>query len=338
MELAARILCEAVFMRFDMHRRILAIAAAAVWASLSQMTFAADWPSKPVRIISPTSPGGVSDTLARMLAEGFADIFGQRFYVENRVGAGGLIGVAAAANAEPDGSTLVISGIAYTVIAPAASTNPGFHPMRDLAHIAYLGGPPIVFVVNPSIGVRSLVDLAEYARRTGTLNYGSPGVGTLGHFIAERFSREAKVPMQHIPNRGGSTAMMDLVAGTVGLVSTAWSSALGQIRGGQVIPIAVSSEVRLAEAPQVPTLKELGYPNLATSTWFGLSGPAKMPRDIVEKINQAVSEVLRRPAVRERIQRDAIEIRTMSPDEYTAYMASELQSWGPLAKQLAPQN
>src|SRR5262245_20593498 len=113
-------------MRFDMHRRILAIAAAAVGLSVSQMVFAADWPTKPVRIISPTSPGGISDTFARMLAEGFGDMFGQRFYVENRVGAGGLIGVAAAANAESDGSTLVISGIAYTVIAPAASTNPGF--------------------------------------------------------------------------------------------------------------------------------------------------------------------------------------------------------------------
>jgi len=326
------------FMRFDMHRRILAILVGAIGIGLSQIASGADWPTKPVRIISPTSPGGVSDTFARMLTEGFADMFGQRFYVENRVGAGGLIGVAAAANAEPDGSTLVISGIAYTVIAPAASPNPGFHPMRDLTHIAYLGGPPIVFVVNPTIGVRSVVDLADYARRTGTLNYGSPGVGTLGHFIAERFAREARVPMQHIPNRGGSTAMMDLVAGTVGLVSTAWSSALGQIRGGQVIPIAVSSEARLAEAPQVPTLKELGYPNLATSTWFGLSGPAKMPRDVVEKVNHAVSEVLRRPAVRERIQRDAIETKTMSPEEYTAYMASELQSWGPLAKQLAPQN
>jgi hypothetical protein len=176
-----------------MRLRILAILVAAVGVGLSQIASAADWPTKPVRIISPTSPGGVSDTFARMLAEGFADMFGQRFYVENRVGAGGLIGVAAAANAEPDGSTLVISGIAYTVIAPAASPNPGFHPMRDLTHIAYLGGPPIVFVVNPSIGVRSLADLAEYARRTGTLNYGSPGVGTLGHFIAERFAREASV-------------------------------------------------------------------------------------------------------------------------------------------------
>src|SRR6266705_138864 len=124
-----------------MHRWILAVAA--VGLSLSQIASAADWPNKPVRIISPTSPGGVSDTFARMLAEGFADMFGQRFYVENRVGAGGLIGVAAAVNAEPDGSTLVISGIAYTVIAPAASPNPGFHPMRDLTHVAYLGDRPL---------------------------------------------------------------------------------------------------------------------------------------------------------------------------------------------------
>jgi tripartite-type tricarboxylate transporter receptor subunit TctC len=325
-------------MESDMRRRILAIVFAAIGFGLSHIASAADWPTKPVRIISPTSAGGASDSFARMLADGFGDMFGQRFYVENRVGAGGLIGVAAAANAEPDGSTLVISGVAYTVIAPSASRNPGFDPMRDLTHIAYLGGPPNAFVVNPSIGVRSLAELIEYARRTGTLNYGSAGVGTLGHFIAERFSREASVPMQHIPNRGGSTAMMDLVAGTVGMVSTTWSSALGQIRGGQVIPIVVSSEARLAEAPQVPTLKELGYPTLAALTWFGLSGPARMPRDVVEKVNHAVSEVLRRPAVRERIQRDAIETRTMSPEEYTAYMASELQSWGPLAKQLTPQN
>src|SRR5262249_44855019 len=235
------------FMRFDMHRRILAILVGAIGIGLSQIASGADWPTKPVRIISTTSPGGVSDTFARMLAEGFADMFGQRFYVENRVGAGGLIGVAAAANAEPDGSTLVISGIAYTVIAPAASANPRFHPMRDLTHIAYLGGPPSVFVVNPSTGVRSLAELAEYARRTGTLNYGSAGVGTLGHFIAERYAREARIPMQHIPARGGSTAMMDLLAGNVQLISITWSSALGQIRSGQVIPIAVSSETRLAE-------------------------------------------------------------------------------------------
>src|SRR5207244_5360541 len=146
----------AVLVAFDMHRRILAIAVAAVGLSLSQIASPADWPIKPVRIISPTSPGGVSDTFARMLAEGFGEMFGQRFYVENRVGAGGLIGVAAAVNAEPDGSTFVISGVAYTVIAPSASRNPGFDPMRDLSHVAYLGGPPIGFVVNPSLGVRVL--------------------------------------------------------------------------------------------------------------------------------------------------------------------------------------
>ena len=321
-----------------MHRRILAIAVAAVGLSLSQIAAAADWPTKPVRIISPTSPGGVSDTFARMLAEGFADMFGQRFYVENRVGAGGLIGVAAAANAEPDGATLVISGIAYTVIAPAASTNPGFHPMRDLTHIAYLGGPPIVFVVNPSIGVRSLADLAEYARRTGNLE-----LWITGRWNAWPFHRRAVCARSQGSDAAHSKPWrVDRDDGSRcrhrGLVSTAWSSALGQIRGGQVIPIAVSSEARLAEAPQVPTLKELGYPNLATSTWFGLSGPAKMPRDVVEKVNHAVSDVLQRPAVRERIQRDAIETKTMSPEDYTAFMESELQSWGPLAKQLAPQN
>jgi tripartite-type tricarboxylate transporter receptor subunit TctC len=299
---------------------------------------AADWPTRPVRIISPASPGGASDTFARILAEHFGEMFGQRFYVENRTGAGGLIGAAAAANAEPDGYTLVTSSIAYTVIAPSAAANPGFDPKRAFTHIAYIGGPPIAFVAHPSLGVRSLQDLVEHARRSGPVTYASPGVGTLGHLMAERLAQKADIRLQHIPNKGGATAVADVVSGTVSLASMTWSSAAGQIRGGTVIPIAVTSSARLPEFPNVATLKELGYDDLVATTWFGVSGPANMPQDIVQKLNRAVVEILDKPAVRERTKRDAIETKKMTPEEYTRFQASELENWGPLAKKFVQTN
>ena len=307
-------------------------------ASLTPLAaFSAEWPARPVRIISPASPGGASDTFARIMAERFSEKFGERFIVENRAGAGGLIGAAATANAEPDGYTFVTSAVAYVVIAPAASANPPFDPMRSFSHIAYIGGPPNVFVVNPSLGVKTMEDLLAHARQKGLLDYVSPGVGTLGHLLAERFGQEANIKLQHIPNKGGATAMVDLVAGTVGFGSMTWTSALAQIRAGHVIPIAVSSSERMTEFPEVPTLKELGFESLVATTWFGLSGPAGVPKEIVQKVNAAAIETLQLPAVRERLKRDAIETKAMTPEEYTAFVAAEMQKWGPLAKSLMQQ-
>ncbi|MGH6784840.1 MAG: Bug family tripartite tricarboxylate transporter substrate binding protein, partial [Sphingomicrobium sp.] len=223
----------------------------------------ADWPSRPVRIIAPSTPGGAADTFGRMLADNLPELLGgQRFYVDNRPGAGGLIGAAATAQAEPDGYTFVTSSIAYHAIAPAVSPNPGFHPLRDFTHIAYIGGPPNVFVVNPSLGVRTFAEFLELARRRQPIDYVSPGVGTLGHLLAESLSQKTGTKLQHIPTKGASQAMMDLISGNVQVGTMSWTTALGQIRAGKVIPIAVSSETRVAEVPDVPTFKELGYDGL----------------------------------------------------------------------------
>src|SRR6266545_2393071 len=146
-------------------------------ACLASAAAGADWPTRPVRIIAPSSPGGAADTFARLLADNFSEIFRERFYVENRAGAGGLIGAAATARAEPDGYTLVTSSIGYHVIAPAISPNPGFDPLRDFTHVAYLGGPPNVLVVNPALGVRSFREFLDLARRGEPLAYVSPGLG-----------------------------------------------------------------------------------------------------------------------------------------------------------------
>ena len=299
---------------------------------------AADWPTRPIRIIAPSTPGGAADMFARLLCDHLGETFHERCFVENRAGAGGLIGTAAAAQAAPDGYTLTTSSTAYHVIAPVVSRNPGFDPMKDFTHIAYIGGPPNVFVVNPALGVRSLAALTELGRRGQPIEYVSPGVGTLGQLLAELFAQKAGIKLQQIMTKGASQAMMDFISGNVNVGTMTWTSALSQIRAGKVIPIAVSSRARLAEFPDLPTFKELGYDDLTAVSWFALSGPAGLPKDITERFNAAVAEMLQQGEVRKRLERDAIETRAMSPEEFTAFVASEIEKWTPIANHVMKGN
>lgn len=313
--------------------RLAGIFALAALLALAAPAQATDWPNRPVRIIAPSTPGGAADTFARILADYLPSVIGGRFFVDNRPGAGGMLGAAACANAEPDGATFVTSSSAYHAIAPAVSANPLYDPMKNFTHVAYIGGPPNVFVVHPSLGVKSLPELVAKAK-TETIGYVSPGLGTLGHLTAERFAEAAQVKLQHIPHKGASQAMVDLVAGTVKLGTMTWTSALGQIRAGTVIPIAVTSAKRLPEFPDLPTFAELGYDNLSAVSWFALSGPAGLPEEITKKLNAAVIKVLDLPAVREKLDRDAIETRAMTPDEFSRFIQSEINKWGPIAKRV----
>src|SRR5262249_25176136 len=230
------------------------------------------------------------------------------------------------------GYTFVTSSIAYHAIEPAASANPGFDPMRDATHVAYIGGPPNVFIVSPALGVHSLPELVARGREK-TLDFVSPGNGTLGHLLVEAFARDAGMKVQHIPHKGSAQAMLDLLAGNVLFRSMTYSSALGQIRAGKVIPVAVSSKARIAEYPDVPTLAESGYPDLVANTWYALSGPAGVPEEIVVKLNHAVAEVLAMPDVKKKLDDDAIEREPMSPEQVTKFFAGQIAKWGPIAKQ-----
>ncbi len=310
--------------------RRMAIIAAALALAVTPAA-ALDWPTRPVRIVAPSTPGGAADLFARLLADHLTVLLKQRFYVDNRPGGGGLIGAAYTAHAEPDGYTFVTSSIAYHAIEPAASPNPGFDPMRDATHIAYIGGPPNVFIVSPKLGVRSLAELAALAK-SKSLDFVSPGVGTVGHLLMEEMAHEAGITLVHVPHKGSAQAMLDLLAGNVMLGTMTWSSALGQMRAGKVIPIAVSSRARVAEFPDVPTLAESGYPDHVVRTWFALSGPAGVPDEIVQKLNRAVGAVLDLPDVKQRLDQDAIERIPMTPAQVTAFIGSEVAKWGPIAK------
>ena len=296
---------------------------------------AQSWPTKPVRIVAPFAPGGAADTLGRIIAEPLSGVFHQQFYVENRGGAGGLIGAASVATAEPDGHTFIVSGVASHVIAPSISPNPGFDPLRDFTHIAYLGGPPVVWIVHPSLSVHSYRELIAYARKSPTaLDYISPGTGTHGFLFAENLARRENIKLTHIPYKGAGPALMDLVGGHVLIGSITFSSAAQQIRAGTVRALAVSSEKRLPNFPDIPTFKELGYNDLVSETWFAFSGPARLPSTIVQPLSREIEKILQAPEVKKRMAQDEIEIRLMTPEAVTAHIASEIARWSPLAKSL----
>ena len=314
-----------------MKRLILSIAA--VVALATPLLAQANWPTRPVKLVVPFAAGGSADTLGRSFGEQLTHALGQQIVVENQGGAGGVVGSAAVSRAQPDGYTLVVSGIASHVIAPSTNPTAGFDPMKDATHIAYFGGPPIVLIAHPSLGVKSLKDLLELAKKSkDPLGYVSPGAGTLGNLVAEYWAGKEKVMLSHIPYKGASQALNDLIGGHVKVGSMTFTTAAPQIRAGNVVPLAVSSSARLKEFPDLPTFKELGYPDMVATTWFSLSGPKGLPDDIVKKVNAAVDKAKDSPDVQKRLALEAMETEKMSPEEFTKFVAAELAKWGPVAK------
>jgi tripartite-type tricarboxylate transporter receptor subunit TctC len=314
-----------------MKRLILSIAA--VVALATPLLAQANWPTRPVKLVVPFAAGGSADTLGRSFGEQLTTALGQQVVIENQGAAGGLVGSAAVARAQPDGYTFVVSGIASHVIAPSTNPHPGFDPMKDFTHVAYFGGPPIVMVAHPSLGVKSLKELLELAKKNKEpLGYVSPGAGTLGNLVAEFWADKEKIQLEHIPYKGASQALNDLLGGHVKLGSMTFTTASSQIRAGKVVPLAVSSTNRLKEFPDLPTFKELGYPDLVATTWFSMSGPKGLPADIVQKVNAAVDKAKDSQDVQKRMALEGMETEKMNAEDFTKFVAAELAKWGPVAK------
>jgi len=296
------------------------------------------YPVRPVKVVVPYAAGGLPDTMARLVGQKMGDSMGQQLVVENRGGAGGIVGALAGAQAEPDGYTLVISSIASNVISPVFNANSGYDGMRDFTHIAYLGGPPVVMVVHPSLGATTYQAFLKIARASkDPLSFISPGTGSHGFLVGEYLAREEGYKVSHIPYKGAGPALADLVAGHVKLGTMTFSSAAGQIRAGKVLPLAVSTDKRIPSFPDIPTFKDVGR-DLVAATWFSLSGPAKLPNDIVQQVSRETLKAMQSPEVQKRLELDAIESRLMSPEEFTKFIESEIVRWAPLAKSLAATN
>ena len=316
-----------------MMKRLAAVLAFLTFALIG-VAGATEWPAKPVKIVVAYAAGGANDLLARVFAERLSEAFGQQFLVENRTGGGGLIGTEAVARSEPDGYTLIASGLPSHVLAPAMNAkNAGFDPVRDFTHIAYFGGPPNVFVVHASSPVKTFPELLSLMRnQRGGVEYVSPSIGSVGNMVAEYVAAKEKIKLVHVVYRGGGAAILDLVAGHVKVGSMTLATTLPHIRSGILRPLAVSSERRVPELPEVPTLVELGYPELTVTTWYGLSGPAGLPKDIVERLNREVNKAMDDPKVRERLAQETVQTKKMSPQEFSAFMKSEVEKWVPTVR------
>jgi tripartite-type tricarboxylate transporter receptor subunit TctC len=295
------------------------------------------WPSRPVKIIAPFAPGGSADTLGRIMAKKLTEQLKENFVVENRPGAGGVLGSELAAKAPPDGYTLVVSGIASHVIAPQLPQGTPYDPLKDFTHIALFGGPPAVLAVTPSLPAKNLREFVALAK-SKPLSYGSPGNGTQGQLVAELFKQKAGIDLQHVPYKGASGAVTDLIAGHIQSVSTTLSTAAGQIKAGKARALAISAASRLPDYPDVPTFVEAGYPDLVATVWFSLSGPPNMPADIVQRLNAEVRRALETTEVRERLRHDGISPNRLDEKEFAAFVADELRRWGPIVRTSGAKN
>lgn len=294
---------------------------------------AQEWPAKPVKIIAPFAPGGSADTLGRLVAMKLTESLGQQFVVENRPGAGGLLGSELVARSAPDGYTFVVSGVASHVVAPALNPNLPFDPIKDFTHIAIFGGPPDVLVVSNPLPAKTLAEFIAYGKANpGKLSYGTPGVGTHGHLVAELLQQRAGFKMEHVPYRGAGQAVGDIVGNQIPVGSFTLTTAAEHIRAGTLRALAVSAPQRLPDYPEVPTYTELGFPELVTVTWFALSGPAGVPQPIVRRLNTEVIKALAQPDIRQRLQRDAIDPEPLDPAAFVRFIEAETRIWAPIAR------
>jgi tripartite-type tricarboxylate transporter receptor subunit TctC len=306
---------------------------------VSFAALAQPWPARPVKIIVPFGPGGSADTLGRLVAAKLADQLKESFVVENRGGAGGVVGSDLVAKAPPDGYTLVVSSVASHVIAPALPNGTPYDPLKDFTHIALFGGPPAVLAVHPSLPAKTLKEFVALAKeKPGSLTYGSPGPGTQGQLVAELFKRVAGIDVLHVPYKGAAAAVTDLIGGQLSSVSTTLSTAAGQIRGGRARALALSSAQRLPDYPDIPTFVEQGYPDLVATVWFSLSGPANMPPEIVERLNAEVRRALELSDVRAKMRHEGIVPNRLDAKEVTAFVTDELRRWGPIVRASGAKN
>jgi tripartite-type tricarboxylate transporter receptor subunit TctC len=308
-------------------------AALAVGALTISTAAADDWPSRPVRMVNTFAAGGTADVLTRLVADHLTVAFKQQFFVETRAGAGGAIGVQSVANSPPDGYNFVLSNITQLVLLPLSNPKLGYDPQRDLTNIAYVAGAPIMLSVNAASGVRTFKDfVAHGAKSPKPLTYSSSGVGSSGHLVGESFAQKAGIKVEHVPYKGASQSIMDLVAGHIFFSAQTVSSTAAQVRGGALNAIVHSHAARLPDFPDVPTFKEMGI-DLVATTWFTISGPAKLPKDIVDKMNREIIRAVSKPEVQQRLRQDGLIPEAMSVEQLKQHIDAETARWRPVLEQ-----
>ena len=311
-----------------MHKGVAWICAALVAAPAFAMAqSAANYPTKPIRLIVPYPPGGGSDTVSRAVARPLSDNLGHQVVVDNRGGAGGNIGMELAAKAPADGHTLVFALTAQLAINPALYKKIPYDPIKDFEPITQLASGPYVLVVHPSLPAKSVKELIALARSSpGKIAYASSGNGSGGHLANELLNSMTGIEMQHIPYKGGGPALVDVLAGNVKVLFATWSSSKAHIESGRLRALGVSTDKRLTGV-DIPTIAEAGVPGFDAGVWYAFLAPAGTPKAIVSKLNKEIIKAANHPDAKKVLDRGSIELVGSSPQELAKFMKSELAKW-----------
>lgn len=313
--------------------RRLAVAGLMAVAFPASTVLAQEYPAKPIRMIIPFVAGGGSDIVGRYVAQGLSKALGQQVIVENRGGAGGLIGIEAGLAAPADGYTLTLISSSYTV-------NPSlykmrFDPVADFTPIVQMSRGPLVVLVTPSLPVKTLGDLVKYAKdKPGQINFASSGQGSMLHLAAEMFNARAGIRMTHVPYKGGGAALTDIVGGQIEVYFGASASAVPHLKSNRLRALAVTTPDRVPALPDVPSIAESGFPGYDATLWYGLVGPKGLPPAIVERINREVNKILKEPVTAEKLAVDGALPAGGTPQQFRALIEKEIGMWNGIVTKL----
>jgi tripartite-type tricarboxylate transporter receptor subunit TctC len=312
----------------------LPLVTAAFVLALTAFAAAQDYPTKPIRMIIPFPPGGGSDVTGRVVATALGERLGKQVIVDNRAGAGGVVGSELAANAPKDGYTLLMVSLAHTVNPWLYELNGRYDPIKSFAPVAIIAASPVVLVVNPNLPVHSVTDLLALAKQQpGKLQYASAGIGSVTHLAGELFKYTAKVDMLHVPFRGAGPATIDVVGGHTSLMFGGLLATVPHIRSGKLRALGVGSLKRNAILPEVPTIAEAGVPGYETINWFGLVAPAGTPPAIIERLHREITAVQDLPEVQKQFDADGATVMRMTPAEFGDYMVADMSKWERVVKE-----
>lgn len=296
------------------------------------MVATAAYPDKPIRLIVTFAPGGASDIVARTISEPLGQKLGQPVIVDNRPGAGGSVGGLATVQAAPDGYTLMMANSTPLSIGPFVLDKQPYDPIKQFTHVFYAGSAPVLFMASPKAGIDSLAGLAKLAASPNGTPFGSGGPASIGHISGEFFNAMAKGRMLHVAYKGGAPMTTDLLGGQIPVGIDVITAFVPLVKSGQLKALAVTSAKRSPLLPDVPTTAEAGYPKLRIDNYFGVSGPAGLPKEVTDRLYAALVEVLTMPNVLKKLEENGIVYSQMTQAEYAALVASQIADWGPIIK------
>ena len=313
-------------------RAALGLALAAAFSSGAALAQA--WPAKPIKLIVPFPAGGGTDIIGRELAQKVAGATGWTIVVDNKPGSGGNLGVDATAKSPADGYTLVLGQTSNLAINPTLYSKLPYDPVKDLAPVSLVASAPLVIVVAADSPYKTLADVVAAARsKPLSLNYATSGNGTVAHLATELFQRTAGVQLTHVPYKGAAQGATDLIGGQVQLYVSSVPTLIGHIKNGKMRAIAVTSAKRADDLPQVPTIAESGYKGFDAVTWFGIAGPAKLPADVVARLNTEVNKALKTPDLLKKLSDQGADVAGSTPEQFAKLIRDETARWGKVVKE-----